>query len=145
MHTDGPSPEGIPSRRPATGRLRRMSGLAINAGLRGGGPRSYNHGMNDLADPQTRRGWLIVVGLIVSLAAILFAWDSFVGNRFLSFHGRVVDDSGNGIAGVGIRVQITRTGWLPIPWADNASIRETTVVTDKNGSFHIAARGSAVK
>src|SRR5688500_16477138 len=95
----------------------------------------------------TVRVWVGSAGIVFALLALMFLCDTLVGNRFLSFYGRVVDEAGNGIAGVQIKVQVTTYSRISVPFVpfgDNKQHHERILVTDKNGDFSIRLRGAGV-
>jgi len=93
--------------------------------------------------PRSKGWWkaLLVCALLCGLAvAVVTSWDRTIGNRRMSFYGRVVDTDGNAVSGALVILTIEKVKWTSIPlvpYGTKTTKATKTVLTDSDGTFQL--------
>lgn len=83
--------------------------------------------------------WLAIVGSLIILCMSPYLLDAIQGNVPIVFYGQILDESGRGVAGVVVTMDVTATKRLaiPVPFGPSQTGWLVTATTDKNGFFVI--------
>ena len=90
-----------------------------------------------------------ILGLLIALlAASPYLLDIFWGNVPITFYGRVVDESGKGVAGAEVTMRVSALERLsvPVPFGAHQTSWPVKAVTGKDGTFQIrGGRGISIQ
>ena len=83
--------------------------------------------------------WLAIVAALIMLCMSPYLLDVIQGNEPIVFYGQIVDESGRGVAGVVVTMDVTATKRLavPIPFASSQTGWLVKATTDQDGFFAI--------
>jgi hypothetical protein len=87
-----------------------------------------------------RTVWLLVLSLVAIAWLLGRAWDYRIGNRTMSFYGRVCDPQGVAVAGAVVQLRIVTLSWATVPYvpfSEDTSERYITVTSNSRGDFEV--------
>ena len=85
-----------------------------------------------------RKAAILLTPIVVMLALIARPiWERICGNSPIAFYGKIVDDNGNGVAGVEVNFDILYSDQraIPVPFGRVEKQRHESVTTDARGDF----------
>lgn len=95
------------------------------------------------------RPWMVVaVGVLVLFCMSPYLLDALWGNVPIVFYGRVVDESGKGVPGAVVTMDVVAMKRLsvPVPFAPNQTGWLVKAVTGQNGEFIVhGGRGTSIE